>query len=140
MYIAPTSVSIDLTFPFSTSIFTISACFNSKFSCFSNVCFISIWYLFLSACALKEWTAGPFDVFNILIWIIVLSIFFPISPPRQSISLTKCPFELPPIWGLQGIFATASKLIENTKVFIPILADANAASQPAWPAPITATS
>ena len=99
-----------------------------------------MWYFFLSACALKECTAGPFDVFNILICIIVLSIFLPISPPSASISLTKCPFELPPIWGLQGIFATASKLIENTNVFIPSLAAANPASHPAWPAPITAIS
>ena len=66
--------------------------------------------------------------------------FFPISPPRQSISLTKCPLELPPICGLHGIFATASRLIEKTKVFIPSLAAASAASHPACPAPITATS
>ena len=66
--------------------------------------------------------------------------FFPISPPSASISLTKCPFELPPICGLHGIFATASKLIENTNVFIPNLAAANPASHPAWPAPITAIS
>ena len=66
--------------------------------------------------------------------------FLAISPPRQSISLTKCPLELPPMCGLHGIFATASKLIENNNVFLPILAVANAASHPACPAPITATS
>ena len=82
----------------------------------------------------------PLEVFNILICTKVLSIFFPISPPKQSISLTKCPFELPPICGLHGIFATVSKLIENNKVFIPILAAASAASHPACPAPITAIS
>ena len=38
------------------------------------------------------------------------------------------------------MFATTSKLIENNNVFIPILAAANAASQPACPAPITAMS
>jgi len=140
LYIAPTFVSIDFTFPSSTLISTISACFTSKFSCFSNVCFILAWYFFLSACALKEWTAGPFDVFNILICIIVWSIFFPISPPKASISLTKWPLELPPICGLHGIFAIFSKLIENINVFIPILEHASAASQPACPAPTTATS
>ena len=41
---------------------------------------------------------------------------------------------------LHGIFATASKLIENTNVFIPNLAAASPASHPACPAPITATS
>jgi len=70
----------------------------------------------------------------------VLSIFFPISPPKASISLTKCPLELPPICGLHGILAIASKLIEKINVFIPNLAAASAASQPACPAPTTATS
>ena len=53
---------------------------------------------------------------------------------------TTIPLALPPIEGLQGIFATASKLIENISVFIPILAQASAASTPACPAPTTATS
>ena len=140
LYTAPRSVLIASTLPFSTLISTISPCFTSRFSCFSKVCFISAWYFFLSACALNECTAGPLDVFSIFICIIVLSIFFPISPPRASISLTKCPLELPPICGLHGIFAIASKLIENISVFIPSLADASPASQPACPAPITATS
>ena len=140
LYVTSKFVVIDLTFPSSTPIETTSACLRYKFSCLSKVCFISIWYLFLSACALKEWTAGPLDVLSILIWINVLSVFFPISPPRQSISLTRCPFEDPPIWGLHGIFATHSKLIENIKVFIPNLAAASPASHPACPAPITATS
>ena len=139
-YIAPTSVSTVSTLLFFSVMLTISPCFKSRFFCLSRVCFISIWYLFLSAWALKECTAGPFEVFNILICIIVLSIFFPISPPKASISLTKCPFELPPICGLQGIFATASKLNENIAVFIPSLAAASAASHPACPAPITTTS
>lgn len=42
--------------------------------------------------------------------------------------------------GLHGILATASKLIENSSVLYPILAVAKAASHPACPAPITATS
>ena len=125
---------------FSTTISTISPCFTQRFSCNSKVCFISIWYFFLSACALSECTAGPLEVFNIFIWIILLSIFFPISPPNASISLTRWPFELPPICGLHGIFAIFSKLIENTNVFIPKRAAANAASHPACPAPTTATS
>ena len=64
----------------------------------------------------------------------------PISPPRASTSLTRCPFELPPIFGLQGIMAILSTLTVNTTVLNPILAAARAASQPACPAPITAIS
>ena len=79
-------------------------------------------------------------MFNILICVKALSIFFPISPPRQSNSRTKCPLELPPICGLQGILAIASNVVENKRVFKPILAAAKAASHPACPAPITAIS
>ena len=80
------------------------------------------------------------DLFNILDWINVLSIFFPISPPRASISLTKCPLEVPPILGLHGIKAMLSTLTVNTIVLFPNLADASAASHPACPAPIITTS
>ena len=59
------------------------------------------------------------------------SIFLPISPPRASISLTRCPLELPPILGLQGIIAILSTLTVNIIVSSPILAAARAASQPA---------
>ena len=69
-----------------------------------------------------------------------MSIFFPISPPKASISLTRCPFDDPPICGLHGILATHSRVIENINVLNPILAAANAASHPACPAPITAIS
>ena len=41
-YIAPIFVSTDTTFPSSTPMSTISACFKYKFFCFSKVCFISI--------------------------------------------------------------------------------------------------
>ncbi len=70
----------------------------------------------------------------------VLSIFFPISPPKASISRTTTPLAGPPTDGLQGINATISKLIVNSNVFDPSLAEANAASDPACPAPTTMTS
>ena len=63
-----------------------------------------------------------------------------ISPPNASISRTRCPFAVPPIAGLHGILPTASRLIEKHRVFSPRRAHANAASMPACPAPITATS
>ena len=42
--------------------------------------------------------------------------------------------------GLHGINATISKLIVINKVFCPMRAAANAASEPACPAPTTITS
>lgn len=65
---------------------------------------------------------------------------FPISPPSASSSRTKWPFELPPTFGLHGIRAMLSTLTVNTIVSSPSLALASAASQPACPAPTTATS
>ena len=65
---------------------------------------------------------------------------FPISPPKASTSRTKCPFELPPILGLQGIKAIPSIVTVNMIVRIPSLALERAASQPACPAPMTHTS
>ena len=46
-------------------------------------------------------------------------------------SLTICPLELPPIFGLHGISAILSTLTVNIIVSIPSLALANAASHPA---------
>ena len=42
--------------------------------------------------------------------------------------------------GLQGMLPTESKLMVKTAVSQPSLAAARAASMPAWPAPMTATS
>ena len=64
----------------------------------------------------------------------------PISPPRASSSRTRWPFPVPPMAGLQGMFPTESKLMVKTAVSQPSLAAARAASMPAWPAPMTATS
>ncbi len=66
--------------------------------------------------------------------------FLPISPPKASISRTTIPLAEPPIDGLQGIKATISRLIVSKSVFVPIRAEASAASTPACPAPITITS
>ena len=66
--------------------------------------------------------------------------FLPISPPSASISRTKCPFEVPPTFGLHGIIAMLSILTVKQIVFKPSLALAKAASQPACPAPTTTTS
>ena len=63
--------------------------------------------------------------------------FLPISPPRASSSRTRCPLELPPTLGLQGIRAMLSTLTVNMTVLSPKRAHASDASQPAWPAPTT---
>ena len=125
---------------FSTNISATSPCLITKLSVFSRTCLMELLYSFLSACARSECTAGPLDILSILDCINVRSIFFPISPPSASISRTRCPFELPPIFGLHGIIAILSTLTVNTNVCIPNLAEASAASQPACPAPITTTS
>ena len=64
----------------------------------------------------------------------------PISPPRASSSRTRWPLPVPPMAGLQGMLPTESKLMVKTAVSQPSLAAARAASMPAWPAPMTATS
>src|SRR5581483_417635 len=63
-----------------------------------------------------------------------------IKPPRASISATRCPFAVPPMAGLQGMWATVSSESVQIATCRPSRAAAYAASQPAWPAPITITS
>src|SRR5512135_2556633 len=66
--------------------------------------------------------------------------FRPISPPRASISRTRCPFANPPIAGLHDMRPMASALIVNRRVEHRIRAAASAASHPACPPPTTMTS
>ena len=130
-YLLPDTVSTPLHILSSIISFVISFWHIVRFGVFSKVFLISLEYSCLSACALRECTAGPFDAFNILDCINVLSIHFPISPPSASSSLTRCPLELPPIFGLHGIKAMESTLTVNITVFSPSLALASAASHPA---------
>src|SRR6266536_1666762 len=64
----------------------------------------------------------------------------PIRPPRASISRTRWPLAIPPIAGLQLICAIRSRFMVTMAVRRPMRAQARAASQPAWPAPMTTTS
>src|SRR5574337_77980 len=68
------------------------------------------------------------------------SVFLPISPPRASISFTKCPFAMPPMAGLQDIWAMRSGSMVSRSVRALMRAAARAASHPAWPPPTTTTS
>lgn len=84
--------------------------------------------------------AAPLLLFSIRNWIPVASITRPISPPSASISRTIWPLATPPIAGLQLICPTLSQFIVSKTALAPRRAAANAASHPACPAPITATS
>ena len=64
----------------------------------------------------------------------------PSSPSSASISRTRCPFPRPPIAGLQDIAPMVEKRCVTSAVLAPIRAAALAASQPAWPPPMTMTS
>lgn len=86
----------------------------------------------MSACARDDRTAGPFLVLSIpKLNTCFITIAFPISPPRASISLTRCPLAKPPMAGLQDICPILSKFIVMTAVFKPIFATDKEASMPA---------
>ena len=85
-------------------------------------------------------TAGPFERLSMRNCMAVASVTRPICPPSASISLTICPFAMPPTAGLQLIWAILFMSIVTRHVLAPMPAEAAAASQPACPPPITITS
>ncbi len=93
-----------------------------------------------SDCARGLHIAGPLERFNMRNCIAVRSVTIPIIPPMASTSLTICPLAIPPTAGLQLIWAILLRSMVISNVRAPIRADAEAASQPAWPAPTTITS
>ena len=93
-----------------------------------------------SACARGPCTAGPLDRFSSLKWMPARSAAIPISPSSASISRTRCPLPMPPIAGLQDMAPIVSSRCVRSSVLAPVRAAAAAASQPAWPPPITITS
>ena len=97
-------------------------------------------YRFRSIWARVARTAGPFDRFKIRNWIPAASVTTPIAPPIASTSLTRWPLPMPPIDGLHDNCPIVSILCVIRSVFAPILAEAKAASAPAWPQPTTTTS
>ena len=115
-YSAPSWVRTPVTAPSAVRISTICACFSSRFSCNSSVCFIYCRYFTRSAWARREWTAGPLPRLSIRYWMQAWSAAAPISPPSASSSRTRCPFPVPPMAGLQGIFPTASRLMVKRMV------------------------
>src|SRR3981189_3607909 len=61
-------------------------------------------------------------------------------PSSASISRTRWPLPRPPMAGLQDIAPMVANRWVTSAVFAPMRAAALAASQPAWPPPITMTS
>ena len=137
---APSCVFTPVTFSFSTKSSVAMSCHMSRFGMFSSIS-RQYWLNFvLSHCARGLHIAGPFERLSMRNWIDDLSVTMPVYPPSASISLTICPFAMPPIAGLQLIWAILFMSIVIKHVFLPKLAAAAAASQPACPAPITSMS
>ena len=94
-------------------------------------------YALLSHWARVAWTAGPRLVFSVFSWSEVKSALKPISPPSASSSKTRWLLASPPIEGLQGMRAIASRRLVTRRVLTPMRAAMRAASAPAWPPPTT---
>ena len=137
---APVVVTTPLTRPPSVSISRASACLKCRCSQLSTALRMRSWYAFLSAWARSECTAGPLAVLSMRDCMNTSSAASPISPPSASSSLTRWPLAVPPMEGLQGIMASESRFRVRSRVSKPMRAHASAASQPAWPAPMTTTS
>ena len=106
-----------------------------------GVCSIT-YFQYKEKAVLSHWArglhiAGPLDRFSIRYWIMVWSVTIPDIPPKASISLTICPFAIPPMAGLQDICATNARFIVTSNTRFPRWAATTAASHPAWPAPTT---
>ena len=119
---------------------TTSACLMWRFGSFSRRRRMATRY-----CALSHWarglqTAGPREVLRRRNWMPTESATSPMMPPRASISRTRWPLAMPPMAGLQDIWAMRSRFRVKSAVRRPIRAEATAASQPACPAPTMTTS
>ena len=85
-------------------------------------------------------TAGPLRRLSTRNWMPPASATRPIRPSSASISRTRWPLPSPPIAGLQDIAPMVANRCVTSAVRAPMRAAAAAASQPAWPPPITMTS
>ena len=126
--------------PSSTSSSSAWSCQMSNPSVESSVSRHLVMNLALSHCARGLQTAGPLPLLSMRNCIDVESVIIPISPPSASTSRTICPLAMPPTAGLQLICAILFMSIVIRQVLTPSFAAARAASQPAWPPPMTRTS
>ena len=120
---------------------------SSAWSC--QISRLSVWSSFLRHSQINlprsHWArglhmAGPLERLSIRNWMAVASVTKAICPPMASISRTIWPLAIPPMAGLHDICAILFISIVTRQVFAPILAEAQAASHPACPPPITSTS
>ena len=121
----------------SKSISVTESCQIKRFSRFSNLRRHSAENAALSHCARGLHIAAPLERLSIRNCMVVRSVTMPVSPPRASISRTICPLATPPIAGLHDIEANLVISIVTSRVRQPRRAAAEAASQPACPAPTT---
>src|SRR6266705_1888617 len=81
-----------------------TACWNKvRLGWFSSRDRIACLYRRRSACARVARTAGPLEEFRMRNWIPASSVAIAMAPPKASTSLTRCPFPMPPMDGLQDI-------------------------------------
>ena len=138
--VTPQMVLRPATSPFSIINSSTVSCHICRLGVFSKISRQAQIYFPLSHCARGLHIAGPFERLRIRNCMAVLSVTMPMKPPIASISRTICPLAIPPTAGLQLICAILFISIVIRQVFEPSLAAAEAASHPAWPAPITTMS
>ena len=138
--VTPHTVSTLRTSPSSTSSWRTVSCQMCRLGVFSSTSRQAQMNWLRSHCARGLHMAGPFERLSRRNWIAVRSVTRPVYPPKASISRTICPLAMPPMAGLQLIWAILFMSMVMRQVFEPRLAAAAAASHPAWPAPITITS
>src|SRR6266851_516085 len=97
-------------------------------------------YSLRSAWARGPRTAGPLLRLRTRNWMPARSIARPMTPSSASISRTRWPLARPPIAGLHDISPIVSIRWVKSSARAPRRAEAAAASQPAWPPPMTMTS
>ncbi len=115
-------------------------CHIYRLSVFSSISRHRAENLLRSACARGLHMAGPLERLSIRNCMDVRSVIIPVMPPKASISRTICPLAIPPMAGLQLIWAILPMSIVIRSVCAPRRAAACAASHPACPAPTTITS
>ena len=136
----PRAVLTPLTTPPSITNSSTESCHRYRLGVFSSTFRHSMMNCWRSLCERGLHMAGPLLRFNILNWMLQRSVTIPIWPPIASISRTICPLAIPPTAGLQLIWAILFMSMVMSRVCDPNRAAAQAASQPAWPAPTTITS
>ena len=121
---APQMVLMPLASPCSTISSSAWSCQMSRLGVLSSTRRHSQMNFSRSHCALGLHTAGPFERLSMRNCIAVASVTSAMLPPRASISRTICPFAIPPIAGLQLIWAILFMSMVTRQVLAPMFANA----------------